>query len=85
MPVEDYAKKVFQFKEGGIMSLLSTAQVAEITGLSQGTLRYFRATDQGPRYGKLGRRCMYRSEDVEAWIDEQFEATARGGEPKEAA
>ena len=67
------------------MSLLSTSEVSEMTGLSESTLRYFRATDQGPKSGKLGRRCMYRSEDVEAWIEAQLEATARGGHPKEAA
>lgn len=61
------------------MSLMSTKEVAEMTGLSEGTLRYFRSTDQGPRSGKLGRRVVYVREDVETWIQEQLAATARGG------
>ena len=64
------------------MSLLSTTEVSEITGLSESTLRYFRATDQGPKSGKLGRRVVYKSEDVTTWIEEQLEATARGGNQK---
>ncbi|OKX79838.1 helix-turn-helix transcriptional regulator [Corynebacterium glutamicum] len=67
------------------MSLLSTAEVSEITGLSESTLRYFRATDQGPKSGKLGRRVLYKSEDVNTWIEEQLEITARGGSQKEIA
>lgn len=67
------------------MSLLSTSEVSEITGLSESTLRYFRATDQGPKSGKLGRRVLYKSEDVNTWIEEQLEITARGGNQKEIA
>lgn len=67
------------------MSLLSTSEVSEITGLSESTLRYFRATDQGPKSGKLGRRVVYKSEDVNTWIEEQLEITARGGNQKEIA
>lgn len=67
------------------MSLLNTSEVSEITGLSESTLRYFRATDQGPKSGKLGRRVVYKSEDVTTWIEEQLESTARGGNTKGAA
>lgn len=67
------------------MALLSTSEVSEITGLSESTLRYFRATDQGPKSGKLGRRVLYKSEDVNTWIEEQLEITARGGNQKEIA
>lgn len=67
------------------MSLLSTSEVSEITGLSESTLRYYRATDQGPKSGKLGRRVFYRQADVSTWIEEQLEITARGGNQKEIA
>lgn len=67
------------------MGLLSTPEVAEMTGLSESTLRYFRHTNQGPRSGKLGRRVVYRREDVEAWIEQQLEETARGGDTPTAA
>lgn len=67
------------------MALLSTSEVSEITGLSESTLRYYRATDQGPKSGKLGRRVFYRQADVNTWIEEQLEITARGGNQKEIA
>lgn len=68
------------------MKLLNTKEVAEMTGLSEGTLRYYRHTNQGPKSGKLGaRRVVYRKADVEAWIEEQLELTARGGTEKEIA
>lgn len=67
------------------MGLLQTSQVAEMTGLSESTLRYFRHTNQGPRSGKLGRRVVYRRADVEAWIEQQLEETARGGNSPTAA
>lgn len=67
------------------MKLLNTGEVAEMTGLSEGTLRYYRHTNQGPKSGKIGRRTVYIKTDVEAWIEEQLELTARGGTEKEIA
>lgn len=59
---------------------LTTKQVETMTGIPAATLRYFRATNQGPTSFKLGSRAVrYKSEDVEAWIQEQYETTARGG------
>ncbi|HZA10019.1 helix-turn-helix domain-containing protein [Mycobacterium sp.] len=44
--------------------LLTVADVAEMTRLSAGTLRYWRALGQGgPPSVKLGRRVMYRRGD----------------------
>lgn len=56
--------------------LLNISEVAEVTRLSENTLRWLRHTGSGPRSGKLGRRLMYREQDVQTWIDQQFEATA---------
>ncbi|WP_227994513.1 helix-turn-helix transcriptional regulator [Luteimicrobium xylanilyticum] len=51
-------------------------EVAAETGVSEETLRWYRHIgDRGPKSFKLGRRVVYRREDVEAWIAEQFEAT----------
>lgn len=58
------------------MKLLRTADVAEMTGAPEATLRYWRHQGYGPPSAKLGRRVVYREEDVIAWIDAQFE---RGG------
>lgn len=56
--------------------LLRIEDVAEWTGISKPTLRYYRAHQRGPKSAKLGRRVVYREADVQAWIDEQLNATA---------
>lgn len=61
------------------MDVLTTAQVAELTGVSPGTLRYWRHDNQGPASFRLGRRVFYRREAVERWIEAQEAATTRGG------
>lgn len=52
---------------------------SEITGVPVGTLRFWRATDQGPRSYVIGRRLWYDVADLEAWIAEQKAQTLRGG------
>ncbi|MCA3746067.1 MAG: helix-turn-helix domain-containing protein [Phenylobacterium sp.] len=49
--------------------LLSTPTVAEITGLSQVTLRRWRTTGGGPQFVRLGRAVRYRSDDVNAFVE----------------
>jgi hypothetical protein len=44
-----------------------------------GTLRFWRATDQGPRSYVIGRRVWYDVADLAAWLDEQKAMSARGG------
>jgi predicted DNA-binding transcriptional regulator AlpA len=53
--------------------LLRLPEVAEMTGIPEATLRFWRATHQGPPSARLGRRVVYREADVVAWIDAQFE------------
>ena len=51
--------------------LLTVAEVAAMTRLSESTLRYWRhAGSGGPPSVKLGRRVMYRRIDVEKWLQE---------------
>lgn len=51
--------------------LLTVAEVAAMTRLAVGTLRYWRhAGSGGPPSFKLGRRVMYRKTDIEAWLKE---------------
>lgn len=51
--------------------LLTVADVAAMTRLSVGTLRYRRHTGSGgPPSVKLGRRVLYRRAEVEAWLKE---------------
>lgn len=53
--------------------LLRIAEVGEMTGVPENTLRYWRHQNTGPKSAKLGRRVVYREADVIAWIDAQFE------------
>lgn len=55
------------------LRLLSIAEVAEMTGVPENTLRHYRYIGKGPKAGKLGGRVVYREEDVRAWIDAAFE------------
>lgn len=53
--------------------LITLGQVAEITNTPLNTVRYWRATGQGPRFARIGRRVMARRSEVEAWIEAQFD------------
>lgn len=60
--------------------LLTTAQVAEMTGVSENTLRWWRHVGEGPASFRIGRRKVaYRRDDVDAWLRRQYEATVQGG------
>ncbi|SHP45127.1 helix-turn-helix transcriptional regulator [Mycobacteroides abscessus] len=61
------------------MELVDARQVSAMTGVPLGTLRYWRHADIGPASFTLGRRVVYRREEVLRWIREQEAATRRGG------
>jgi predicted DNA-binding transcriptional regulator AlpA len=61
------------------VDILDTKQVAGLTGLSIGTLRYWRHINEGPASFLLGKRVFYRRSEVERWISEQERMTSRGG------
>jgi DNA-binding transcriptional MerR regulator len=54
-------------------------EVTALTGVPEGTLRYFRSAGIGPASFRLEGRVRYRRADVEAWIAQQEAATRRGG------
>jgi predicted DNA-binding transcriptional regulator AlpA len=43
------------------------------------TLRHYVQTGKGPRSFRLGRRRVWKREDVEAWIEKAYETTSTGG------
>jgi predicted DNA-binding transcriptional regulator AlpA len=49
---------------------LTSAEVAQLTGLSVHTLSYWRQSDQGPKTIKAGTRTLYRRKDLEQWLAE---------------
>lgn len=61
------------------MNLLTTAQVAELTGIPAATLRFWRFNSTGPASFRLGRRVVYRSEEVTRWLAEEEARTTKGG------
>jgi DNA-binding transcriptional MerR regulator len=61
------------------MELLGAKEVSDMIGVPVGTLRYWRHSDIGPASFTLGRRVVYRRDDVLRWISQQESATRRGG------
>ena len=63
-----------------ISSLLDAQNAADWTGLSTSTLAKLRLTGNGPTYAKLGRRVVYRIDDLEEWIEaHRFKSTSEYG------
>ena len=60
-------------------SYLSTGEVADHLGVSASWLHKLRMLGLGPRYAKLGARCVvYEIADVEAWV-QKHKAELDGG------
>ena len=58
--------------------LMTSADVSAELGIPVGTLRYYRASGQGPASFRLGGRVRYRRPDVLAWVADQERNTRRG-------
>lgn len=56
--------------------LMYTEEVAALSRKPVATIRWLKATGQEPKWGKLGRRVVYRRADVESWIASAFEGVA---------
>jgi len=62
---------------GNQPELLTISEAAELLRAPVATLRYWRHHTTGPRSFRLGRRVLYRREDVHAWIDVQHDLDRR--------
>ncbi len=51
--------------------LLTITEAAQLLRAPVATLRYWRHLGTGPRSFRLGRRVLYRRDDLRAWIDAQ--------------
>jgi excisionase family DNA binding protein len=51
--------------------LLTITEAAELLRTPVATLRYWRHRNTGPRSFRLGRRVLYRRDDLRAWSDSQ--------------
>lgn len=56
------------------ISIMTIDETAEMLRTPVSTLRYWRHMGRGPRAGRIGGRLMYRKNDVEEWLNDQFEA-----------
>jgi|tagenome__1003787_1003787.scaffolds.fasta_scaffold20698509_2 excisionase family DNA binding protein len=63
--------------------LLTIAEAAELLRAPVATLRYWRHCNIGPRSFRLGRRVLYRREDLRAWIDVQHRQDNSAGARQE--
>jgi excisionase family DNA binding protein len=58
--------------------LLTITEAAELLRAPVATLRYWRHLGTGPRSFRLGRRVLYRRDDLQAWVEEQRGRSATG-------
>ncbi len=55
----------------------TTTEAAKYVRCSSRTLEAFRLSGSGPKFVKAGRRVLYRSSDLEAWLQAQtFQSTS---------
>ncbi len=58
-------------------------QTAKRLGLSTSTLAKMRLYGTGPSYSKLGRRVVYRPEDLDLWLEaNRFQSTSQYSSPQ---
>lgn len=56
--------------------LLTTQELAAVCRTSASTVRYWRYTGYGPPGFRAGRRVLYRSTDVTAWLKRRADQEA---------
>lgn len=59
-------------------NIMTLPEVADLTRIPLATLRYYRAMGQGPMTWKLGGRVVAYEDDIQAWVDAQYEAERVG-------
>jgi excisionase family DNA binding protein len=53
--------------------LLTITEAADLLRTPKATLRYWRHLGTGPRSFRLGRRVLYRADDLHEWITAQHD------------
>ena len=61
------------------LALLTITEAAELLRAPVATLRYWRHLGTGPTSFRLGRRVVYRRDDLQAWIDARRDSGAPAG------
>lgn len=52
--------------------LLTITEAADLLRAPVATLRYWRHLGTGPRSFRLGRRVLYRRDDLQSWVEAQL-------------
>ncbi len=59
--------------------LLTITEAADLLRAPVATLRYWRHLGTGPRSFRLGRRVLYRADDLRSWSDAQHDGQSAPG------
>ena len=66
-----------------MMKLLTTGEVAELTGLSPETLAQWRWQKKEIPFVPLGKKCVrYRQSDIDAWLLKRLVSVSSGENPE---
>src|SRR3712207_8969070 len=77
-PASDPEPAMTQPATGRQPDLLTITEAADLLRAPVATLRYWRHLGTGPRSFRLGRRVLYRWDDLHAWIDHERAEDAAG-------
>jgi hypothetical protein len=61
-----------------ISVVVPASDAARMLNLSESTLAKLRLSGKGPVYCKLGRRVVYRPEDLAAWLESNRRSSTSG-------
>jgi excisionase family DNA binding protein len=69
-------------QEGIMTKLLTTDDVAELTGLSPETLAQWRWLKKEIPFVRLGKKCVrYRQSDIDSWLAKRLVSVTSGEKP----
>jgi predicted DNA-binding transcriptional regulator AlpA len=68
--MEDHSRAVTgnDSSQASFSTVLHAREAAKLVGLSESTLAKLRLNGNGPPYCKLGRRVVYRQDDLDRWL-----------------
>jgi excisionase family DNA binding protein len=64
------------------MSRLTVKEAADYVRLAMSTLNALRTARRGPRFIKLGRKVLYDTKDLDAWLDRNKRHSTNETQPR---
>jgi excisionase family DNA binding protein len=64
------------------MSRLTVKEAAQYVRLAMSTLNALRTAGRGPRFIKLGRKVLYDTKDLDAWLDRNKRRSTNETQPR---